>query len=186
MGEILHAGALIATALSTCCVAASRRPRVRDLALALLMLAAMVDLVAGAHLVAPIWWAAALLIVSLGVVVGPRVRAGDGALRSARAMDALGGVLMAALLVLMSPGGEAAASGAPSASAAVTAHAAHGGSGPVALLVVLGALAFGAAAIVMGAAMRMPAPGVWRHRVRRAAPISMGLSVALMAAVVVV
>lgn len=187
MGEILHAGALVATALSTCCVAASRRPRVRDLALAVVMLAAMVDIVVGTHLLAPIWWAAALLAVSLGVVAGPRLPAGDGSLRSARAMDALGGVLMAALLVLMSaPAGETAARGAPSASAAVTAHATHGGATPVALLVVTAALAFGLVAVGMGAAMRMPARGRWRHRLRRTAPISMGLSVALMAAVFVV
>ncbi len=187
MGEILHAGALVATALSTCCVAASRRPRVRDLALAVVMLAAMVDIVVGTHLLAPIWWAAALLAVSLGVVAGPRLPAGDGSLRSARAMDALGGVLMAALLVLMSaPAGETAARGAPSASAAFTAHATHGGATPVALLVVTAALAFGLVAVGMGAAMRMPARGRWRHRLRRTAPISMGLSVALMAAVFVV
>lgn len=183
MSEILHAGALAATALSTCCAAASPRPRVRDLALALVMLAAMVDIVAGFGLLAPIWWAAALLAVSLVVVIDPRIRAGDDAGRPARAMDALGGVLMAALLVMMSPARDLSPA---VASAALDAHAAHGGATPVALLVVAAALTFGLVAVFMGASMRMPAPNRWRHRLRRAAPISMGLSVALMAVVVAV
>lgn len=192
MAEILHAGALAATVLSTCCIAAGRRPRVRDLLLAVAMLAAMVDVVVGAGIVSPLWWALLLLVLSLWVIAVPRGRAGlTGAVRATRAMDALGGVMMAALLMLMSAG----RTGAEPTTAPV-AHAGHGaGAGTVVVLVVLAALVFGVTAVGMGVATRphgstAPRPGArsrtsGRELVARTASISMGGSVALMALVAV-
>lgn len=178
MAELLHAGAWAATAVSTCCAAASgRRLRVREMVLALAMLVAMSDVVLGWNLLAPLEWAGVLLALALvSVAVAPGTRSGSSADRSASAMDALGAVLMAGLFVLMS-GDPAAATGA---------HGSHGLSASplIGLALAAGGL-FAAASVHMAVSMRMPRPAPpARVRVlRRAAPLAMGASVVLMAAV---
>jgi hypothetical protein len=181
MAELLHAGAWAATAVSTCCVAASgRRLRARELVLALAMLLAMSDVVLGWNLLAPLGWAGVLLVLALvSVAVAPGTRSGSSADRSASAMDALGAVLMAGLLVLMS--------GDPGASAG--SHGAHGPHGlwtsPITGLALAAGGLFAVASVHMAVSMRMPQPAPpARVRVlRRAAPLAMGASVVLMAAV---
>lgn len=176
MAELLHAGAWAATAVSTCCVAASgRRAGVRDFALALTMLVAMSDVVLGWGLLLPVGWAGVLLAVALASVIARR-RATPTADRSGPAMDALGAILMAALLAMMS--------GDPGASTGV--HASHGlSSSSLTWAVLAGSGLFAAASVHMAVRMRMPGPAVpVRSRVlRRAAPLAMGVSVVLMAAV---
>lgn len=183
MAELLHVGAFAATAVSTCCVAASgRRLPVRELALAVLMLVAMADVVLGWGLVAAVWWAAALVVSSMLAVVVPGGRPLASAVRLTRAMDGVGGILMAALLLLMSGAG----AGAVGEHAA---HSAHDGSSSALIWAVVAAsVVFAAASIRMGLTMRMPSPHATpRSRVlRRVAPLAMGLSVLLMAAVVLV
>ncbi|MDF2579149.1 MAG: hypothetical protein K0S49_728 [Microbacterium sp.] len=179
MAELLHAGALATTVLSTCCAAAAGpRARARELALALIMLVAMADVVVGWGLLAPVWWAALLVIVAMASAISRARRAASSVARSARAMDALGGILMAALLLVMSSG-----------TVSTGEHAAHGVS-PSALVwaVVAASVLFAAASVHMGVTMRMPHPvaPVRVRVVRRIAPLAMGASVLLMAAVVVV
>jgi hypothetical protein len=179
MAELLHAGAWAATAVSTCCLAASgRRLRVRESVLAMVMLLAMSDVVFGGGVLAPVGWAALLLVVALvSVTAAPGRRAGAQEDRSGRAMDALGAILMAGLLVLM----------AGDASAAGGGHGSHGtsaGSGLVWTAVVASGL-FAAASVHMAVRMRMPHPAtpVRVQLLRRAAPLAMAASVVLMAAV---
>lgn len=102
MTEVLHAGALGASALGACCLALDReRPRVREALLSLVMLAAMIDVAGGFRVVPVVWWSAATLALALalairrrgGTVSRPRLRA--------RVHSALGGVLMAALMLAM-------------------------------------------------------------------------------------
>lgn len=178
MAELLHAGAWAATAVSTCCVAASgRRLRVRESVLALAMLLAMSDVVLGWGLILPVGWAATLLAVALAsVIASPGARSKSSPDRSTRAMDALGAVLMAGLLVLMSGDAHASAGG----------HGSHGASGVALTWAALAASGlFATASVHMAVTMRMPQPAVpARVRVlRRTAPLAMGASVVLMAAV---
>ena len=180
MAELLHAGAWAATAVSTCCVTASgRRIRVRELALALVMLVAMSDVVLGWGLLAPVWWAASLVVVSMISVVAARHgRAAPSGDRSALAMDSLGAILMAALLVVMSGGTSSTAE-----------HAGHSVSSSALMWTILAASGlFTAASVHMAVRMRMPGPAapVRVLVVRRIAPLAMGTSVLLMAAVILV
>ena len=179
MGELLHAGAWVATAVSTCCVAASgRRLRVRESVLALTMLLAMSDMALGWPLLSPLGWAGVLLGMALACVIAvPGTRSRPSGDRSAPAMDALGAVLMAGLLLLMSGDAHAPASG----------HGAHATSGAALIWAALAAGGlFAAASVHMAMKMRMPNPATARVRVlRRAAPLAMGASVLLMAATLV-
>ncbi|WP_345801642.1 hypothetical protein AAIB33_00665 [Microbacterium sp. AZCO] len=177
---LLHAGALGATALSICCLAASRpRVRMQELVLAVAMLLAMTDVVLGLSLVAPVWWAAVILATAMLSTAGLRDRGSSRAVRSARAMDALGAILMATLLLLMAGPG----------AAGDDAHAGHGVSSTALACAVVGASAvFAAASVHMAVTMRMPraAASFPVYVLRRAAPLAMGASVLLMAAVAVV
>lgn len=175
MGELLHTGAWIATAVSTCCVAGSgRRLRVRESILALTMLMAMSDVVLGWGLLPSVGWAGVLLLAALACVIAvPGTRSADSADRSAPAMDALGAVLMAGLLLLMSGDVHASAPG----------HGAHAASGTALIWAALAVSGlFTAASVHMAVRMRMPSRVATRARVlRRAAPLAMGASVVLMA-----
>lgn len=175
MAELLHAGAWIATAVSTCCVAASgRRLRVRESILALTMLLAMSDVVLGWGLLPSVGWAGVLLVAALACAIAvPGTRSGPSADRSARAMDALGAVLMAGLLTLMSGDVHASAPG----------HGAHAASASVLIWAALAASGlFTAASVHMAVRMRMPSRVAARVLLlRRAAPLAMGASVVLMA-----
>jgi hypothetical protein len=97
-------------------------------------------------------------------------------------MDAMAGVIMAALLIPMAP-----RVGAPLAGTGV-----HGGhievgvsAAPLTLIVVVAGVAFAAASLYMGVRMRRPESGAdVRIRVlTRAAPIAMAVSVLSMAGV---
>lgn len=175
MAELLHAGAWIATAVSTCCVAGSgRRLRVRESILALTMLLAMSDVVLGSGLLPSVGWAGVLLLAALACVIAvPGTRSGGSVDRSAPAMDALGAVLMAGLLLLMSGDVHASAPG----------HGAHAASGSALIWAALAVSGlFTAASVHMAVRMPMPSQAATRVRVlRRAAPLAMGASVVLMA-----
>lgn len=178
MADLLHAGAWAAAAVSTCCVAASgRRLRVQESVLALAMLLAMSDVVLGWGLLVPVGWAAVLLVVAvMSVIVAPGARSASPAHRTARAMDALGAVLMAGLFVLMSGDPHVSAGG----------HGSHGLSGSaLTWMALVGSGLFAAASVHMAVMMRMPNPEM-PARVQvlhRVAPLAMGASVVLMAAV---
>lgn len=163
MGEVLHAGALVATAAGACCVAADRpASRVRELLIAALMLLAMGDMVVGGGRVPAVFWAAALLVAALiSVAPGPARR---GAERRMRAFDALGAVLMAALLlaahVPASPG---------------SSH--HGSAAvPLVLLTVVGVAAYAVGGVVLFATTHRERP-----LIVRLPPLAMGASAVLMA-----
>ncbi len=122
MPEVLHAGALGASAVGACCLALdSRRPRVREALLALVMLAAMVDLAAGLRLIPVVVWSAATLVLSLALAVRRRASAEPPERLRARVHASLGGVLMAALMLAMGGlhGGSGHHSGSPAVFASV-------------------------------------------------------------------
>lgn len=163
MGEVLHAGALVATAAGACCVAADRpASRVRELLIAALMLLAMGDMVVGGGRVPAVFWAAALLVAALiSVAPGPARR---GAERRMRAFDALGAVLMAALLlaahVPASPG---------------SSH--HGAAAvPLVVLTLVGVAAYAVGGVVVFATTHRERP-----LIVRLPPLAMGASAVLMA-----
>ncbi|GAA1682334.1 hypothetical protein [Microbacterium lacus] len=177
MAEVLHAGAWIATAVSTCCVAGSgRRLRVRESVLALGMLLAMSDVVLGWGLLPTVGWAGVLLVAALACATAvPGTRSGCPEDRSGPAMDAMGAVLMAGLLLLMS--GDVHASGGG--------HGSHAASGEaMAWLAFAAGVAFASASAHMSLTMRVPTGIPARAcALRRTAPLAMGASVVLMAAV---
>lgn len=163
MGEVLHAGALAATAAGACCVAADRpAARVRELLIAALMLLAMGDMVVGGGRVPAVFWAAALLVAALiSVAPGPTRR---GAERRMRAFDALGAVLMAALLL--------------AAHAPASPGSSHHGAGalPLVLLTLVGVAAYAVGGVVLFATTHRERP-----LVVRLPPLAMGTSAVLMA-----
>ncbi|NLP84221.1 hypothetical protein HF576_10185 [Microbacterium sp. CFH 90308] len=109
MSELLHAGALLPAVLGTGALVRDRRLRpVPEVVASILMLVGMADAMLW-HVVAPVYWSAALVVVALGLVVGRR-RGPLARGRSTPARDvgahvaltahvALGLVVMAALLV---------------------------------------------------------------------------------------
>lgn len=106
MGEALHVAALAAAGVGTCCVAATPRARVRgaEMLASIVMVAAMLDLVAGWGLLPAVAWALALLACSLVLAVSGRTRrrtAGPPASCAADAHTALGGLAMAPLVLMM-------------------------------------------------------------------------------------
>ena len=131
MSELLHVGALIPAVLGTGALVRDRRlRRAPEVVASILMLVGMADAMLW-HVVAPVYWSAALVVVALGLVVGRRrgvvVRGRSTAARRVGAHIALtthvalGLVVMAALLVLT---GE----GAPTAPASDS-HGHAGGGG---------------------------------------------------------
>ena len=105
MSELLHALALGPAAIGTCCLAADRgRVRAPELTASVLMLLSMID-AAFARVVAPVFWAAFLLIgaMTLAAIRRQRGNAARG-IRSVTGMTvhtAIGMVAMAVLLVAM-------------------------------------------------------------------------------------
>lgn len=164
MGEVLHVGALVATAAGACCVAADRpAARVRELFIAVLMLLAMGDMVLGGARVPAVFWAAALLAAALVAVAPGRARGGEN--RRMRAFDALGAVLMAALLlaahVPASPGSS------------------HHGAGamPLVALTLVGVALYAIGGVVLFVTAHRDRP-----LITRLPPLAMGASAVLMAA----
>ncbi|MBW9095457.1 hypothetical protein JNB62_17380 [Microbacterium jejuense] len=142
MTELLHAWAIAPAALGACCLAADRgRARWPDAVATLLMLAAMVDSVL-TRVVAPVYWAAAMLVTAMAVAAASsprRRRVPPAGLRNGMVVHtALGLVAMAALQLGMAHGAPAAAVPSPAA-----AHA-HGGSGTPLLeaALIAGAIAY--------------------------------------------
>ncbi len=169
MGLALHLGALGTTILGGCCLLANRRHAggVRGLILTLLMVVAMADAAAGAVLLAPIAWSGLLLAGAVVSLAAPGRRAGAGERRVARAHEAIGAIVMAFLLILMT---------VPAAAAEVATSGHHGG--PASALTatgIVGAVGYAAASILIRRTRRV-------DRVQQA---SMGLSVLLMGAAVV-
>jgi hypothetical protein len=103
--ELLHAGALGAAGLGTCCVALDApRPRLRELSLSIVMFLAMLDVVTAAHLVPVVGWSA--LTVALAMALGARRRRSTepAAVVGMRVHSAIGAILMAGLMLAMSGG----------------------------------------------------------------------------------
>ncbi|WP_119696312.1 hypothetical protein [Microbacterium halotolerans] len=178
--DLLHAGALALTGLGACCTAIGRpRPRVWELVLGVLSFLAMGDIVIWQS-VAPVWWCTALIAGSLlSVVAAPGRRSLAGDERGARAMDALGGVVMGMLVLLMTD----------TSGQAPGAHSGHGVSAGALTTVVAGAaIAYAAACVLMAfrTSQRMPTAGrqATTVRLRRIAPLAMVASMLLMVAVV--
>jgi len=168
MGEVLHAGALVATAAGACCVAADRpAARVRELFISALMLLAMGDMVIGGGRVPAVFWAAALLAAALVAVAPGRSRRSLD--RRMRAFDALGAVLMAALLL--------------AAHVPASAGSSHHGSGamPLVALTVVGVVLYAIGGVVLFVTAHHDRP-----LVTRLPPLAMGTSALLMAAPLVV
>ncbi|WP_159500738.1 hypothetical protein [Microbacterium sp. 18062] len=105
MGEVLHLGALGAAGLGACCVALDGpRPRVRELLLSLVMLAAMLDIVTGASVLPVVGWSALVTVLAMALGARRRRTPEPAALTRMRVSSAIGAVLMAALMLVM-PGG---------------------------------------------------------------------------------
>ena len=105
------------------------------------MLVAMVDVVLGWGLLASVWLGgSALLLDARGLRVAWRAT-GRPCRSMTRAMDGVGGILMAALLVLMSGDGAASSGGHG-------VHGAHGGSSSALIWAVVAASVLFAAASV--------------------------------------
>jgi len=103
MSGLLHAAALaVGVVPLLCAVLAPPGARVRELALAATMLAAMLDVVLGIGLLSPVAWAVVLVVGAIASMIGARAR--PVAARAMRTADALGAVLMAGLLPMMSAG----------------------------------------------------------------------------------
>ncbi|WP_194409310.1 hypothetical protein [Microbacterium cremeum] len=138
MSDLLHAGALVPAVLGTAVLVREHRLLpTPEVVASVLMLVAMADAMLW-HIVAPVYWSAALIAGALGLVVGRRrgeiVRGRSSAAPAARAHVALtahvalGLVVMAALLV-------AAGSAVPAASAVDShCHPCRGGTEGVRLM----------------------------------------------------
>jgi len=171
--ELLHAWAIAPAAIGACCLAADRgRVRWPDAVASALMLAAMLDAVL-TRLVAPVYWAAALIAaaMALAALSSPRRRAASApTVRSGMtAHTGLGLVAMAALQLGMAHG---ASTGALTVPAGPHAHGGDGGS-----LIAAGLLAGALAYAVLSAGLLMRS-----HRaLDRVQLTCMGASVLLMA-----
>lgn len=106
MVEILHVGALGASAVGVCCVALDGpRPRVREALLGLVMAAAMLDSVlsgADGGVLPAAAWGAITVALSLALAVRRRRSPEPARVTVMRAHAAVGGILMAALMLAMS------------------------------------------------------------------------------------
>ena len=178
MGEILHLGALAPAAIGACCIAADRRrSRVPELAASVLMLVAMVDVVLGGA-VAPVAWAAALIVAAIGLAAvrgrAARSRAGRGegaAVIPSTVMTlhaTVGLVVMAALVLAMIPD---ASAGTP-----VGGH--HGSGAPFGPVAATSALLFGLVSVI--AARGRHGGGARTSVLERWQLIAMGASTAAM------
>ncbi|WP_396645033.1 hypothetical protein [Microbacterium sp.] len=161
MSEALHLWAVAPAAIGTCCLAADRaRVRPPEVVASVLMLLAMLD-TALSGLLAPVYWAALLILAALvlAMVRRPRRRRAPRVPVAMTLHTALGLVVMAALSLVM------------------TAHApAAGHAHGIALAPVL-LVGSGAYAVVSAALIRR-----MRARVDRLQISAMGASVVLMAA----
>jgi len=174
----MHEG-LHLTAVALTAVAAGAHPgwarlsAAGDLAAALVMLAAMVDVMYLRVVSAPVW-SIALFVTAMGMaaVASPRARRprGHAAASCAVPHSALGLVATAALLPLMHP----------ASTAEVSAHAGHGGAGMGMLIAVVLAAALAHVSACLLASVR-------EARARGRAPHAlMGAATGLMAAAVLV
>lgn len=178
MGEILHLGALAPAAIGACCIAADRRrARAPELAASVLMLVAMLDVVLGG-VMAPIVWAALLIVAAMGLAAlrGRAVRSRAGRAPRAAVVPStvmtvhatVGLVVMAALVLAMIPDASAALS--------ITGH--HGSGAPFGLVAAASALLFGLVSVI---ATRAPHGGAARASVlERWQLVGMGASTAAM------
>lgn len=163
IAEVLHGTAIVSTALGACCIAAERRARparIRDAVMAVGMVAAMVCTAAGWG--SPVLWSAAVVAIAFAVLPFAERRGADDRLMVA--FDALGAVIMAALMLVMSAG----------VGGGLSSGTAHHGTAPL-------ALAGGLAVAVIG---YTGFAAVLTRRVRgvlaRMRPLAMGGSVLLM------
>jgi hypothetical protein len=159
MSETLHMWAVAPAAIGTCCLAADRaRVRPPEIVASVVMLVAMLD--AGLlGLVAPVYWAAVLLIAALALAAWrrPRQRRTPRVPTTMTLHTALGLVMMAALQVAMGT------------HPPTSAHTHGVGLGPLLLAAVIG---YGIASVLL--LRRMPA------RLDRAQIGAMAASIVLM------
>lgn len=122
MAELLHAGSLAAAGIGACCVALDGpRPRVRELALSVVMVLAMLDVVLGVGLVPTVVWSTLTLALAMALAVRRRGAAEPEAVARMRVVSGIGAVLMAALMLVMSAGSTSATGHHGMSSAAVSA-----------------------------------------------------------------
>lgn len=187
VSEFLHLAALAPAGVAACCVASGRgrrRGRTVEIAVAVLMLAAMVDVSRSTTLLAPVLWAGLLLLGGLTLAATTGRRSGNvrqtprgsalahGSLHGA-IHGALGCIVMAALVMVMVAPARGVGGGA---GAAVSSHHGVGASASVlTVLIVVGVLAYAVYSVV---ALRR---GPLRERIQFAA---MGASTLGMAAAV--
>ncbi len=183
MSEFLHLAALAPAGVAACCVASGRgrrRGRTVEIAVAVLMLAAMIDVSRSAPLLAPVLWAGLLLLGGLALAATTGRRSGPARGESCTPVfahgsihGALGCVVMAALVMVMAAPAPGVGMGV---SAGETSH--HGASASVLTVVIgVGVLAYAVYSVV---ALRH---GPVRERIQFAA---MGASTLGMAAAVLV
>lgn len=156
MTELLHAGSLVATGVGACCVALDGpRPRVRELALSVVMVLAMLDVVLAVGAVPVIAWSALTLVLAMALAVRRR-RSPEGALVSRmRVFSGVGAVLMATLMLVMAAG-PAADSGHH--------HGLSSGAVTAGLLVASGAYALACGIVMLHGHEGAPASGALRRR----------------------
>lgn len=125
MGEVLHVAALVPAGVGTCCLAVTSRGRLQagELVASAVMIAAMIDVAFGLAVVPALAWALALVVCSIALAAGVRLRRGRGrAARSACGADvhtALGGLAAVPVLLLMGIAPSAAAGHSHGVGAAV-------------------------------------------------------------------
>jgi hypothetical protein len=170
--ELFHMGAIASSAIGACCIVA-RRPRGRvamragELAMSLLMLAAMIDVSLLHVVVAPVWWSMLITAVALISILG-RLRTPRGRPRAMAGLDAMGAIAMAGLMLVMGV--------APSAdSLSAGGHHAAGPSSTFPWLLAA------AGAIYAGFAFAVAAREPHANTVGRIAPAASGAAVLLMA-----
>lgn len=160
--DLLHAGSLAGCAVAAGSAALTRqRDHRREIALAVVMVAAMVDaLVAGG--IPVVYWSITIAVLAIVTMVRSDARTAATAVRVRRAVSAVGSILMATLMLFMDSTG-----------AAPTAGQHHSGS-PSAVVAGLALLAVACAAIWIALLVKRRAR-VWLH------DAGMALSLLLMA-----
>lgn len=170
MTDLFHAWALAPATIGVCCVAADRgRARWPDIAASVLMLIAMLDAVL-THLVAPVYWASAVLAGAMALAAWHRPRGASNA--SGRARPPIGMTLHTTTGMVAMAAFQLAMTHDASVEVAPASHA-HGGTASLLAAVLLaGTLAH----LALSGALLSRVHG----RLDRIQLLSMGVAVGLM------
>lgn len=172
MVEALHLGTVGLAAVGACCTAAARtRGKTLDVTVSLIMLTAMIDAVAGFHLLPAVGWSLAMLtaVMASGLAQHLRRSSRDSPERQGmRVHRNIGAILMAAQLICM----DAMPHTSPASE-----HGMHGVADPLGILLGVGSAAYTAASLWQALRHQTTRPP---GRIESAA---MGLSVLIMAVI---